>query len=163
MGEGLLLYYAAKLRQQGKSIDEVRDWLEENKLHLCHWFTVDDLHHLKRGGRVSSATALLGTMLGIKPVLHVDNEGHLIPMSKVRGRARSIEALFDQMVRSAIRPEEQVVFISHGDAEEEAKQLARLIQDKLKVKQIYINYIGPVIGSHSGPGTMALFFLGNER
>ena len=163
MGEGLLVYLAAQKAKNGASIDEVAKWVEDNKLNLCHWFTVDDLLFLKRGGRVSSAAALMGTALGIKPVMHVDNEGHLIPMSKVRGRRKSLDALVAKMEESAINPKEQVVFISHGDCLEDAEYLAKQIKSKLKVKDIKINTIGPVIGAHSGPGTMALFFLGSER
>ena len=163
MGEGLLVYHAAKLRQEGRDMDQVLAWLKENVLRLCHWFTVDDLNHLKRGGRVSTATALVGTMLGIKPVLHVDNEGHLISVSKVRGRRQSLEALVSRMEETAVNPAGQMVFISHGDCLEDAQFVAQQVREKLGVTQIQIGYIGPVIGAHSGPGTVALFFLGKER
>lgn len=163
MGEGLLVYHAAKLRQAGKSLDEVLAWLKENVLNLCHWFTVDDLNHLKRGGRVSTATALVGTMLGIKPVLHVDDEGHLIPVSKVRGRKQSLDALVRRMEDTVLDPGNQMVFISHGDCLEDAQYVERQIQEKLGVQQVKLGFIGPVIGAHSGPGTVALFFLGKER
>jgi DegV family protein with EDD domain len=163
MGEGLLVYLAAKRRLAGESMDQVLSWLQENVLSLCHWFTVDDLNHLKRGGRVSTATAFVGTMLGIKPVLHVDNEGHLIPVTKVRGRKQSLDALVKQMEETVVNPEEQTVFISHGDCLEDAKYVEEKIKTKLGVKEVVINYIGPVIGAHSGPGTVALFFLGKER
>lgn len=163
MGEGLLVYLAAKRRMAGESMDQVLSWLQENVLSLCHWFTVDDLNHLKRGGRVSTATAFVGTMLGIKPVLHVDNEGHLIPVTKVRGRKQSLDALVKQMEETVVNPEEQTVFISHGDCLEDAKYVEEKIKTKLGVKEVVINYIGPVIGAHSGPGTVALFFLGKER
>lgn len=163
MGEGLLVYHAAKLQQAGKSLDEVLSWLKENVLNLCHWFTVDDLNHLKRGGRVSTATALVGTMLGIKPVLHVDNEGHLIPVSKVRGRKQSLDALVRRMEDTALDPAGQMVFISHGDCLEDARYVERKIREKLGVRQVELGFIGPVIGAHSGPGTVALFFLGKER
>ena len=164
LGQGLLVYYAAQLRNEGKSIEEVRDWLEANKLNLSHWFTVDDLHHLKRGGRVSAATAVVGTMLSIKPVLHVDNEGHLINVSKARGRKPSIQALAAKLGETGKGDaSEQVVFISHGDCEDEANYLADIIREKYNPKRIEIGYVGAVIGAHSGPGTMALFFLGNER
>ena len=153
LGQGLYVYHAVQVIQ----------WLEENKLNLCHWFTVDDLNHLKRGGRVSPATAFFGTMLNIKPVLHVDDEGHLIPMGKVRGRKASLDALVDHMAQTAINPKEQVIFISHGDSEADAKYVADQVKAKFKSKEIYINPIGPVIGAHSGPGTMALFFLGSKR
>lgn len=163
MGEGLLVYHAATRKNNGASLDEVLAWLKENVLHLCHWFTVDDLNHLKRGGRVSTATALVGTMLGIKPVLHVDDEGHLIPVSKVRGRKQSLDALVKKMEETAIDPQDQVIFISHGDCLEDAKYVARQAREKLGVKDVKINFIGPVIGAHSGPGTVALFFLGSSR
>ncbi len=163
MGEGLLAYHAARLKQQGKTLDEVLSWLKENVLRLCHWFTVDDLHHLKRGGRVSAATAIVGTALGIKPVLHVDDEGHLINVAKARGRRQSLDALVKRMEETAIAPAEQTVFISHGDCLEDARYVERQIKEKLGVKDVRVNFIGPVIGAHSGPGTVALFFLGSKR
>ncbi len=163
MGQGLLVYLAAKKRQEGMSLDELGDWVEENRLKLCHWFTVDDLMFLKRGGRVSSAAAVTGTMLGIKPVLHVDDEGHLIPMEKVRGRRASLDALVKHMQATAIRPAEQTVFISHGDCQADCDYVAQQLREKLGVKHIVTSYIGPVIGAHSGPGTVALFFVGEKR
>ena len=163
MGEGLLAYYASKMQLEGKTIDEVYQWLQDNKLHLCHWFTVDDLNHLKRGGRVSSAAALFGTMLGIKPVLHVDDAGHLIPVAKIRGRRQSLDSLVAHMEQTVTNPEEQVIFISHGDCEKDAQYVADQIRARWNVKAIVLNEIGPVIGTHSGPGTVALFFLGSKR
>ena len=163
MGEGLLAYYAATMRQQGCTLEETAAWLEENKLKLCHWFTVDDLHHLKRGGRVSPATAVVGTMLNIKPVLHVDDDGHLIPMEKVRGRRQSLEALVRHMKETIENPEEQMIFISHGDCPQDAEYVAGRIRETMTVKDIRIHTIGPVIGTHSGPGTVAVFFLGSHR
>ena len=163
MGQGLLVYLAAKKQQAGASIEEVREWAEENKLHLCHWFTVDDLHFLKRGGRISAATAVLGSMLHIKPVLHVDDEGHLINMGKARGRGASLTALVDHMEETAIDPASQVVFISHGDCLADAEKVAGDVKKRLGVKEVVINHVGPVIGAHSGPGTLALFFLGSRR
>jgi DegV family protein with EDD domain len=124
---------------------------------------VDDLNHLKRGGRVSGAAALVGTMLNIKPVLHVDDEGHLIPVSKVRGRRNSLEELVNHMKETAVNPASQTVFISHGDAPQDAEYVAKLIRERLGATQIFMNPIGPVIGSHSGPGTVALFFLATKR
>ena len=162
-GEGLLVYHAVQQKLAGKSIDEVRAFVEENRLHLCHWFTVDDLQHLKRGGRVSAAAAVFGTMLNIKPVLHVDDEGHLIPVGKVQGRTTSIKALLKKMQETAIDPAEQVVFISHGDCEKDAEKLAAMVRESIGPKEISLNPIGPVIGAHSGPGTVALFFLGTKR
>lgn len=163
MGEGLLVYYAAKMKQSGKSLDEVKQWVLDNRFHLCHWFTVDDLNHLKRGGRINAMTATIGTALGVKPVLHVDNEGHLVAVSNARGRKKSIIALFEHMEATCINPEEQTVFISHADCYEDAEFLGNMIKEKLNVKEVVINYIGPVIGSHAGQGTVALFFLGKER
>ena len=163
LGQGLLVYHAVQQKLAGKSIDEVRAFVEENRLHLCHWFTVDDLQHLKRGGRVSAAAAVFGTMLNIKPVLHVDDEGHLIPVGKVQGRTTSIKALLKKMQETAIDPAEQVVFISHGDCEKDAEKLAAMVRESIGPKEIILNPIGPVIGAHSGPGTVALFFLGTKR
>ena len=159
-GEGLLVYTAARKKAEGMGIEELAKWVEDNRLHLCHWFTVDDLNHLKRGGRVSPAAAVIGTALGIKPVLHVDNEGHLIPMEKVRGRRKSLDALADHMEKTCSPRDGQTVFISHGNAPEDAEYLAKQIRSRMKVKDIVISTIGPVIGSHSGPGTIALFFFG---
>ncbi len=163
LGEGLIVYLAAKKMEAGASIEEVRDFVEENKLHMAHWFTVDDLFFLKRGGRVSAATAVVGSMLSIKPVMHMDNAGKLIKVSTARGRKASIDALFNKMKETAIEPENQVVFISHGDAIDDAEYLADRIKSELGVKDVRIGYVGPVIGAHSGPGTIALFFLATER
>ncbi len=164
MGEGLLVYYADENRKTGMSIDENAKWLEENKLHLCHWFTVDDLMHLHRGGRVSKTSAVFGSLLGIKPVLHVDNEGHLILMSKVRGRDASLKALAAKMKETALpNAKDQMVFISHGDAQEDAEKTAQYVREALGVQKFLIHNIGAVIGSHSGPGTVALFFMGTYR
>lgn len=163
MGEALLLYYATIKKKHGESISEVANWLEQNKLNLCHWITVDDLFHLKRGGRVSATSAVMGTALGIKPVIHVDNEGRLIPVNKIRGRKQSLDALVDCIEKTALNPTDQVIYISHGDCREDAEYVGNQIRDKLKVKDVKINTIGPVIGAHAGPGTVALFFLGTER
>ena len=164
LGEGLLVYYAAKMREEGASIEKVRDWVEEHKLHLAHWFTVDDLMFLFRGGRVSKTSAWAGTLLNIKPVMHVDDEGHLIPLEKVRGRKKSLKALVDHMEQSAIAPvADQTVFITHGDCLEDAQYVAGLVKKRFGVKDVVINWVDPVIGAHSGPGTMALFFLASQR
>lgn len=163
MGQGLLVWYACKKRDEGKSLEEVYQWVEDHKLNLCHWFTVDNLMYLKRGGRVSAATALLGTMLQIKPVLHVDNEGHLINVSKVRGRKASLDALVKKLGQTGLEGENDTVFISHGDCLEEARYVADKIKERYGTKEVIISYVGAVIGSHSGPGTMALFYLGSER
>ncbi len=163
LGQGLMVYYAAQKKREGLSIEAVRDYVEQNKLHLCHWFTVDDLHFLKRGGRISATTEIIGTMLSIKPVMHVDDEGRLIKVEIAKGRKASIRRLKEKMAQSAINPQDQVVFISHGDCLDEAQSLADMIQEQLKVKKVVLNYVGPVIGAHSGPGTIALFFLGGKR
>lgn len=163
-GQGLLVWYAVQHARAGESIDQVRNWLEENKLHLAHWFTVDDLMFLFRGGRVSKTAAWAGTLLNIKPVLHVDDEGHLTPMEKVRGRKKSLNALIDHMEKSADKPiSDQMVFITHGDCIEDAEYVAGKIKERFGVKEVVINYVDPVIGAHSGPGTMALFFLADKR
>lgn len=163
LGQGLLVWYACQQRDKGLDLDALAAWLEENKLHLCHWFTVNDLNHLKRGGRVSAATALVGTMLSIKPVLHVDDEGRLINVSKARGRKASLMAMVDNMEKTAIDPANQTVFISHGDCEEDAQIVADEIRKRFGTKDIRINYVGPVIGNHTGAGVVALFFLGTKR
>ena len=163
LGQGLLVWLCAQERKKGRSLAEVRDFAEAVKGRICHWFTVDDLNHLKRGGRISAATALFGTMLSIKPVMHVDGGGHLTPVGKARGRRASLLALVDEMEKTAIAPGEQTVFISHGDCLADAEFMAEEVRRRFGTKDIHINYVGPVIGSHSGPGTMALFFLGTAR
>ena len=163
MGQGLLVFLTVQELKRGATLEEAAKYAEDNRLHLCHWFTVDDLFFLKRGGRVSAATALVGSALGIKPVLHVDNEGHLINVSKARGRKNSILALVDRMERSAIEPEKQTIFISHGDCLADAEFLAQEVRRRFDIPRLEINTIGPVIGAHSGPGTLALYFLGTER
>ena len=163
MGQGLLVYHAWKHKQAGESIEQVRDWVLDNRLHLCHYFTIDDLMFLKRGGRVSGATAVVGSMLSIKPIMHVDNEGHLIKIGTARGRKASIRALADGAGKLGIDLENQVIFISHGDCLDEAEYLAGIMRERFHVKDVVISYVGPVIGAHSGPGTIALFFLGTER
>lgn len=163
LGQGLLVWYACDQRDAGMDLDQVTEWVEDNKLNLCQWFTVDDLNFLKRGGRVSAATALVGTMLKIKPVLHVDSEGHLINVSKVRGRKASIDALADKMAQLGLEGKNDRITICHGDCLEDAEYLAQRLKENLGVKEVYIGYTGAVIGSHSGPGTLALFFLGKER
>ena len=162
-GQGLLVWYACKKRDEGMTLEELAAWCEEKRFRLCHWFTVDDLMYLKRGGRVSAATALVGTMLKIKPVLHVDDEGHLINVSKVRGRKASIQALADKMGQLGLPGENDTVFICHGDCQEDAETLAAIVKEQYGVKNVVIYYVGAVIGSHSGPGTLALFFLGEHR
>ena len=163
LGQGLLVWYACKKRNEGMGFAELADWCENNKLNLCHWFTVDDLMFLKRGGRVSAATALVGTMLQIKPVMHVDDEGHLINVAKARGRKASIEALAKKLGDTGLPGENDTVFICHGDCLEDAQYLEKILKEKYGVKDAFIYYTGAVIGSHSGPGTLALFFMGSKR
>ena len=163
LGQGLLVYLAAMKKKAGATIEEVRDYVENSKLNLCHWFTVDDLFFLKRGGRVSAATAVLGTMLSIKPVMHVDNAGKLINVEKARGRKDAVNRLFDKCRATSIDISEKTVFICHGDCIEDAEYLAGRLKNELGVKEVYIGYTGPVIGAHSGPGTLALFYIGTER
>ena len=163
LGQGMFVYQAAKMRQEGKSIEEVRDWAEANKLRQCHWFTVNDLFFLKKGGRVSAATAVVGTMLQIKPVMHVDNEGHLIKADTARGRKASLNALVDKVGELAENPASQVMFISHSDCLADAQYVADEIKKRFGAREIIINSIGPVIGAHTGPGCVALFFTGTHR
>ena len=163
LGQGLLVWYACKKRDEGMGFEELADWVESHKLNLCHWFTVDDLMFLKRGGRVSAATALVGTMLQIKPVLHVDDEGHLINVAKARGRKASLDALAKKLSETGLSGENDTVFISHGDCIEDVKYLEGVLKNKCGIKNVFAYYVGAVIGSHSGPGTMALFFMGSKR
>lgn len=161
-GQGLLLYLALQKKNAGASIDEVAQYVEDTKLHLCHWFTVDDLVYLKRGGRVSAMTALAGGMLQIKPVMHMDDEGHLIKVSTVRGRKSSVQALADHYAASVI-DKSAPVFICHGDCRADADRLAELVVEAGGPRAEQIVFTGSVIGSHSGPGTLALFYVGTER
>ncbi len=160
-GEGMLVYLAAKNLGAGMTLDENADALEADKLHICHWFTVEDLKYLKRGGRVSAATALLGTALNVKPVLHVDNEGHLIKMTQVHGRKKSIRTMADKLAASIL--EDSPVFISHGDCPDDAEKLKEIVEGEFHRKVDLVTNIGSVIGAHSGPGTLALFFRGSAR
>jgi len=163
LGQGMIVWQAAQLRAAGKTIDEVRDWVEENKMNQAHWFTVNDLFHLKRGGRVSAATAVMGTMLQIKPVLHMNDEGKLESVSKSRGRKASLEALVEQVGQSAIEPEKQTMFISYSACREDAQHVADEIKARYGTPEVILNDIGPVIGAHTGLGCVALFFTGTNR
>ena len=163
LGQGLLVYYTAKHKQTGATIDAVKKYAEDMVLQLCHWFTVDDLFFLKRGGRVSAATAVVGSLLSIKPVLHVDNAGKLINMAKARGRKASIDMLFEKTKATMLPGKNDIMSICHGDCIEDAEYLASRLKNELGVKQVFIGYVGPVIAAHSGPGTLAVFFLGKER
>ena len=165
MGEGLLVYKALEQQEAGLSYEEMVEWIESNKLHVCHYFTVDDLFHLYRGGRVSKAAAVLGTMINLKPVLHVDDEGHLIPLSKVRGRKKSLNALVDGMEKQmgSWREKNDIIFLSHGDCYEDALYVQEQIKKRFGIEKFMISPVGPTIGAHSGPGTVALFFMGEAR
>ena len=165
LGEGLLVHKALQLQKEGKTLEETAQWVEENKLHLVHAFTVDDLFHLHRGGRVSKATAIVGSMINIKPILHVDDEGHLTALSKARGRKKSLHALVDYMEEKIgdYRDRNDTIFISHGDCLEDALLIKEEVEKRFGIKNFLINEVGPTIGAHSGPGTLALFFFGESR
>ncbi len=160
-GEGLFIYLGVQNRDRGMTLDENADALEADKLHVCHWFTVEDLKYLKRGGRISAATALLGTALNVKPVLHVDNEGHLIKVTQVHGRKKSIRTMAEKLGETIM--EDTPIFISHGDCLEDAEKLKEILETEYHRKVDLITMIGSVIGAHSGPGTLALFFRGSQR
>ena len=162
-GYGLLVWLTVQEKRKGAALEQAAKFVEDTRFHLCHWFTVDDLVYLKRGGRVSAAAAFVGGLLNIKPVLHMDDPGHLIPMFKVRGRRASIKALADKYGELAVNPGHDTVFISHGDCIDDAKLLEKMLAERFGAKVELITYVGPVIGSHSGPGTLALFFVGRER
>ncbi|MDE7334426.1 MAG: DegV family protein [Lachnospiraceae bacterium] len=165
MGEGLFVHKAVQMKKQGKSMEETADYLNQLVPHLTHVFTVDDLNHLYRGGRVSKAAAVVGTIAAIKPILHVDDEGHLIPISKIRGRKKSLNALVDYMEEKikGYSGKNDIIFISHGDALADAEYVKAEIEKRFGMKEFMINHIGPTIGAHSGPGTIALFFEGSSR
>ena len=165
LGEGLFVHKAVTMRAEGKSMVETADWLEENISHFVHIFTVDDLNHLYRGGRVSKTAAVIGTMVNIKPILHVDDEGHLVPIGKVRGRKKSLHELVYYMEKKVgnYLSNNDIIFISHGDCLEDANFVAECIKEKFGIDSFLIHNVGPTIGAHSGPGTMALFFIGESR
>ena len=163
LGQGLLIKYAVDKKNEGATLEELAKYVQELLPRLAHWFTVEDLFFLKRGGRVSTATAVMGTVLQIKPVMHVDDAGKLINVETARGRDASIKALFARMKQSAIDPEKQTVYIGHGDCYDDAKKLADMITAEFGITDIVIDYVGPVIGAHSGPGALALFFIASQR
>lgn len=165
LGQGLLVYLAQQKKEQGEDLETVAKWAEENKLHIIHLFTVNDLNHLYRGGRVSKTTAVVGSVLNIKPVLHVDNDGKLVAIGKVRGRKKSLLELVKLMDEKIGNYHDScdTIFISHGDCEEEARYVEEKVKEKYQIKTVVINQVGATIGAHSGPGTMALFFVGEER
>ena len=165
LGQGLLVWLAQQKKELGQTLEDVVDWVEKNKLKMVHLFTVDDLNHLYRGGRVSRTTAIVGSMLNIKPVLHVDNEGKLTAIGKVRGRKKALQELvklMDEKIGS-FGADCDTIFISHGDCEQDAQYVAAKVKEKYDIKNIIINQVGATIGAHSGPGTMALFFVGDVR
>lgn len=163
LGQGMLVDLTVQEQRKGRSIQEVYDFVQDCKGRLCHWFTVSDLGQLRRGGRLSAGKAVAGALLNIKPVLHVDDEGRLVPVDTVRGRKKSLSALVDHMKATVVEPEKQHVYISHGDCLEEAEILAAMVREACPVIDVTIGYVGPVIGAHSGKGTLALFFLGSKR
>jgi len=162
LGQGLLVHLACRKRDEGYSLEQLHAWVEETKLHICHWVTVDDLNHLKRGGRINAATALVGGMLGIKPIIHVDEEGRLVNVGKCRGRKAAMELLSDKLMQDGTDVE--TIFIAHGDCPEDAAALEKLCREKCPgVKNVEIGYVGGVIGAHTGPGVLVVFFLGTHR
>ncbi len=161
LGQGLLVHHACRKRDEGMPIEELAAWLEENKGHLCHWVTVDDLSHLKRGGRINTTTALVGTMLNVKPIIHVDAEGRLVNCAKVRGRKTAMEYLVKKFTETCT--DFDTVFIAHGDCPEDAATLEAMLREKHDIKEITTGYVGPVIGAHTGPGVLVVFFLGTQR
>ena len=163
LGQGLFVYYACQKQTEGLSLEELTAWCEKTKMNLCHWVIADDLMYLKRGGRVSAASAVAGTLLQIKPLIHMDNAGKLIPVGKIRGRKAAIKALCDKVAETGIDGANDTIFICHGDCEEDAKTLEAMLKEKYGTKKVFYYYIGAVIGSHAGPGTMAIFYLGKER
>lgn len=163
LGETLLVYSAAQKKQEGMNIKEIANWVEENHLKICHFFTVDDLNHLKRGGRLTAMSAFIGTALDIKPILHVNDDGKLIPIDKIRGRKKALKVLFNYLSDLGEDIESQTIFIAHGDCIQEARYLESLIRETYNVKDVIIHHIGPIIGSHTGPGSVLLFFFGKHR
>ena len=163
MGEAMLLYYALKQKEAGKTIEEVAQWAEENKLHVCHNVTVDDLFHLHRGGRVSKTAAVLGTMVKVKPIIHMDDNGALQVIGKERGRKKSLHKIVDMAVERSKGWDNEIIMITHGDCLEDAEYVAKLVREKMGVENVFIHNIGTVIGSHTGPGVVATFCMGNKR
>ena len=163
LGQGLLVHYAVQYKNEGKSIEDTYHLIEDNKLNICQWYTVDDLFFLKRGGRLSATSAIAGSILHIKPILHVSDEGKLVPVGKVIGRKKSLDTLVDKMEKSIDKSIVQPVYISHGDCTDDAEYVAQAVRDRFGFDAITINYVDPVIGVHSGPGTVALFFVGAKR
>lgn len=162
-GQGLLVYYASLMKEEGKGIEEVKAWVENNRLRSCHWFTCEDLFFLKRGGRISTSAAVLGSLLQVKPVMHMTDEGKLAVFSKARGRKQAMQNLVKHMEATVENPEEQLIIITHGDCEEDALYIKKMVEENFMVKEVIVNYLDPVIGAHAGPGTLALFYMGASR
>ena len=162
LGEALLLYKALQQKEKGMDIDELAQWVEDNKLHVCHNVTVDDLHHLQRGGRISKTTAVLGTLVQIKPIIHMDDNGTLQVIGKERGRKKSLNKIVDMAVEQSKGWDNDIIMITHGDCIEDAEYVAKLVREKMGIDNILINNIGTVIGSHTGPGVV-VFCIGNKR
>lgn len=163
LGEGLIVYHLAKMAREGSELNELVSWANNNKLKVCHWFIVDDLHHLQRGGRISQVAAFFGSMVNIKPVLHFKDDGKLYLAEKARGRERAIDAMISKMEKFGDNISEQEIFISHGDCKEGVMEISQKIKEKFGIQSVITGTIGPVIGSHTGCGTLALFFLGKNR
>lgn len=165
LGQGLMVYKAVKMKAAGKSLKETADWVQENRLHFCHQVTVEDLNHLHRGGRVSKTTAVIGTIVNLKPMLHVNDEGKLTSLGIVRGKKKAMGKMVDNMEQGMKGYEEQneEVFISHGDSLEEAQYLGKLVKERFGLESRMVNFLCPTLGAHAGPGTVALFYIGNKR
>ena len=164
LGLGLLVWYACRKRDEGYTIDQLHEWVESNKLNICHEVTIGDLETLKRGGRINSTAAFVGTMLNIKPMIYVDNEGHLINYAKSRGRKASMEAILKRFGDKGVSCDNETVFIAHGDCPEDAAELEKMVRAKYpQIKNVVTGYVGPVIGAHTGPGVLVLFFVGEHR
>jgi DegV family protein with EDD domain len=163
LGVGLLVHLGLNKRDEGATYDELVEYLGDLMPRVCAWFTVDDLNHLYRGGRLSKTSSVIGSILSVKPILRVNDDGKLVPEFKVKGRKKSIKRLVDEMEKTAINPRNNTVFIAHGDCPEEAEQLAELVQERFGTKDIYCDSIGPVIGTHGGPGTLGVIFIGYKR
>lgn len=163
LGEGMLVHAALQKKREGMSLEDLAKWVEKTSFHVCHWFTVDDLNHLRRGGRLSAVSAIAGSALGIKPIIHVDNDGHLVPVAKIRGRKKALDNLVERMEKTCVCPKEQVAYIVHGDCLEDANYVANLVRERLHVKDVVISFVGPIVGSHSGPGIVGLIFLAKEK
>lgn len=163
MGAGLIVYYATQMWKAGATQQEIISWVEENRMKVNHWFSVDDLHHLKRGGRLSGAAAFVGSVLELKPILTVNSEGKLIVVGKAKGRKRALKTMLEKMEQNIVDPENQLIVVLHADAPEDAKFLEESIRSTYNPKELWVNYVGPVIGTHCGPGTVALLFMGKDR